>query len=92
MSPTTLLASGIGSLAGAVLVAANRSLLTAGVMVLMALVPSAAIVGIGLATGQLGLARQGFFLWLADVGLVIGGSLLVFIWKRLQVHQRKSLV
>ncbi|HVV02383.1 MAG TPA: DUF389 domain-containing protein [Verrucomicrobiae bacterium] len=88
---TTILSSAAGSIAGAVLIAANRGLLTAGVMVVMALVPSAASIGIGLASGHLGIARGGFFLWISDAALVVVLSCVVFGWKRLVSHRRKSL-
>jgi hypothetical protein len=92
VNSTTVICSAFGAIAGAILIAANRVLLTAGIMVIMALVPSAALVGIGLVSGNFVVAGKGLRLWLIEVGLVIAGSLLVFAWKRIAFHRRKSFL
>lgn len=71
--------------AGAAIIAAHRSVLTAGVMIALALIPSASIVGMALAAGELGLAGEGLLRWGADVVLVIVGGGLVFCTKRLMM-------
>lgn len=83
-----LLATAVASIAGAVLLAANRSVLTAGVMIALALVPSAAIVGASLAIGDLSLAGQALLRWAADVAAVAVLSAAVFGWKRRTIHRR----
>jgi len=61
-------AAGVG---GALLIAANRSVLTAGVMIALALVPSAALVGVGLVTGEPALAGRAAVRWVHDAGIVV---------------------
>lgn len=58
------------SLAGALLVLANRAVLTAGVMIALALVPGATLVGLGIASGDLALARDGALRWVHDAAAV----------------------
>jgi hypothetical protein len=82
------LAAGIG---GAVLVATNRSVLTAGVMIALALVPTAALVGVALASGAPDLAGRAAARWAAEVAIVAVTGLLVFAWKKRQVHRRDML-
>lgn len=86
-----LLSSVIASVAGAVLIAANRSVLTAGVMIALALVPTAALASIALVAGDPTAAAQATMRWAAEVGIVAVMSLLVFAWKRRTVHRRRSL-
>lgn len=66
----TLVAVAAG-VAGALLVAANRSVLTAGVMIALALVPAATLVASGIVTGDLGLAARAAARWLHDAGIVV---------------------
>jgi uncharacterized membrane protein len=75
-------------LAGAALIAANRSVLTAGVMVALALVPSAALAGVGLAAWELALTWQSLLRWLHDAGIVVATALLVFV--PLRLHQGRA--
>lgn len=88
-SPSTLLVSAAASLAGAILVITMRSVLTAGVMIALALVPAAALVGIGLASAEPGVAAQALLRLALEVALVLGASALVFAWKRYRVERRR---
>lgn len=63
--------------AGALLVAANRSVLTAGVMIALALVPAATLTATGVVTGDLDLAARSGVRWLHDAGIVVLAGLLV---------------
>ena len=72
------------------LVAANRSLLTSGVMIALALVPAAAVLGMSLALGDTGTAAGALVRWAVDVGGVLLLSALVFAVKRATILQRKS--
>lgn len=81
------LAAGV---AGAILIEAARSVLTAGVMVALALIPGAALVGVGLGSGDGRLALQGALRWGVDAGLVLAAASAVFAWKRLRVHRRRT--
>jgi uncharacterized membrane protein len=89
ISPSSLLVSLFAGLAGVILVTVNRSLLTAGVMVALALVPSASLVGIGLATGDIGLAAEGALRWISDVALVALTAAAILYWKLRVVHRRR---
>ncbi|MFP5371852.1 MAG: DUF389 domain-containing protein [Actinomycetes bacterium] len=60
----------LASVAGTVLVAASRAVLTGGVMIALALVPGAALGAIGLADGDLGLAADGALRWAHDAAVV----------------------
>lgn len=87
---TTFIVSATAGIAGALLVAANRAVLTAGVMVALALVPGATLVASGLVGGDAGIAGRGALRWAIDVVLVAVTALIVFSWKQRRVHQRRS--
>jgi hypothetical protein len=86
--PASLLLALLAGAAGAVLVATNRTVLTAGVMIALALIPTASLVGAGLAAGAPSVAGQAALRWLFDALLVIFASLLVLWWKRRTVQRR----
>jgi uncharacterized membrane protein len=92
IKPSSILVTAAASAAGAILVAANRSVLTAGVMIGLALVPSATIIGMGIAERQWEVAVLGARRWLVEAGLIAFFSLLVFLWKRVRVHQRDTML
>lgn len=66
-------------------------MLTAGVMIVLALVPSAAITAIGLVQLDFGLAAQGAARWALEVALVAGASAVVFFVKRATVHDGRPM-
>lgn len=70
------------SLAGGLLLSINRTVLTAGVMVALALVPSASLVSAALVAGDLGLSGRALLRFSVDVMLVLAGCALVFLVKR----------
>jgi hypothetical protein len=74
--------------AGAVLISVNRSILTAGVMVALALIPAAALSGMALVAGAWDVAGMAAARWAVDVVCVAVLSSLVFMWKRQTVHKR----
>lgn len=76
------------SAAGVLIVAGRRSILTAGVMIALALVPSAALVGIGIAERSTELIYKGALRWLIDASLVVVVSTLILLYKRLRLHRR----
>ena len=87
-SAASLLASSVAAIAGALLIASNRSVFTSGVMIGLALVPTAAIVGMAAVSGQLQLALDALWRFLADVAIVLGFSLLVLTIDQRFVHKR----
>ena len=76
--------------AGAAIIAAHRSVLTAGVMIALALVPSASIVGMALASGDLALAGESLARWAVDATCVMLGGGTVFVMKQLALHSRRK--
>lgn len=90
---TTLTVSGlivtaVAGVAGAILIATDRAILTAGAMVGLALVPGAAITGLAAVAGNLELAANGAVRWSVEVAIVFVASLLVLTWKQRRVHRR----
>jgi hypothetical protein len=84
----SILASAVAGVAGALVIAMNRSLLTAGVMIALALVPTAAIVGMAIPFGETGLAAKAALRWAIDAALVLVTAWAVFLWKRSSVQKR----
>jgi hypothetical protein len=76
-TPESLMASFVAAIAGATLIASDRAVLTAGVMVGLALVPGATIAGIGIALGDGALITQGLLRWGTEFLCVVIGSLAV---------------
>ncbi|MCB5177525.1 DUF389 domain-containing protein [Microvirga lenta] len=79
----------IAGAAGATIVSARLTVFATGVMVALALVPAMALVGLGGATGNLGLAFSGILRWGVEVFcvLVAGGAVLAI--KRRVLHDRR---
>jgi hypothetical protein len=92
VSVPSLIVTTVAGVAGAILIATDRAVLTAGVMVALALVPGAAIAGLAIASGEPGVAVSGAVRWVIEVGIVLVTSLLVLSWKRSRVHRRASLI
>lgn len=92
VSKPSLLASAMASLAGALLVATKKSVFTSGVMIGLALVPTAAIVAMGLIERNYPLAGKAFLRFALDVALVFIFSFLVFIWVKRFHHRRNTRV
>lgn len=88
----SLLISVLASVIGALLILSNRTILTAGVMIALALVPSATITGMGLSSGEFSLAAQAFGRLLMEIGLVALFTGLVFILKRKIVFNRRMKI
>jgi uncharacterized membrane protein len=91
ISGPTVLVSAVAGFAGAVLVSNNRSILTAGVMIALSLVPTIAMAGMGVVAGDLRLVVQSLGVWAADVAIVFLMSLLAFAWKRHTVQHRAMM-
>lgn len=89
---SSVLVSAVAAIAGAILVAANRSVLTAGVMIALSLIPSATLVMSGLVAGDPDIAGRGALRWLIDVVLVVVMSAIVFAVKQARIHRRKGLL
>lgn len=92
IKPSAVLLSFLASLAGAVVVSAQRSVLSAGVMIALALIPAISIAAMALAFGDISLAGRGLVRWLLDVALVIIAGLLVLGLKQAFVHHGRRAV
>lgn len=86
----TFAVSAVASAVGALLVVTNRSVLTAGVMVALALVPSAALVAMGLVTMQLDVVLAAIIRLLVEIAIVAVMSAGVFAAKRASGLRRRS--
>ncbi len=92
ISVSSVVVACIAGAAGALLIATNRAILTAGVMVALALVPGAAIAALATTSGEFEIAAIGALRWLMEVGLVLLTSILVLAWKQSRVHRRSMLL
>ncbi|MBW7956965.1 MAG: DUF389 domain-containing protein [Deltaproteobacteria bacterium] len=89
---SSLIISAAASAAGAILIASHRSILTAGVMIGLALIPTAALVSMGVVAGDWVTAWKALIRWAIEAALVVSVSMPVFLWKRFHVHRRKMAV
>ena len=85
---SSVIVSAAAGFAGALVIAAHKSVLTAGVMIALALIPTASLTGMALAVGEFHIAQQAALRWLLDVALVAASSVFVFLWKKSSVHRR----
>lgn len=90
-SSTGVLVSLVGACAGALVVSGLRSVLTTGVMVTLALIPSMSLVGMGIVLGEAALAGDAFVRWVVDAVLVIVAGLAVLGLKQKFVHRLRAL-
>lgn len=87
-SAISITVSIFASFVGGIIIMTNKSILTAGVMVALALIPTAALVGMWLLEGNLesaGIALLRLLLEIFIVALLTGG---VFLWKKNFTHKR----
>lgn len=75
--------------AGAIVLSARLTVFATGVMVALALVPSMALVGLGLASGNPGLAFGGLLRWGTEVLCVLAAGGAVLAVKRRVLHHRR---
>lgn len=90
VQPASVLIALLAGAAGAVVIAAGRSVLTAGVMIALALIPAMAIAGMALADGDLSLAARGALRWSVDAACVAGAGGATFALKMLAQHRGPS--
>lgn len=91
VTATGVLTAIIGGAAGAVVVTAQRPVLSVGVMIALALIPSASLIGMGLAFGDPILAGQAFTRWAVETLCVISAGGIVLGAKQILVHRRRAL-
>lgn len=86
---TGLFVAVLAAIAGAAVVTSRRSVLAAGVMVALALVPGMAIGGMGLALGEVTVAMKGILRWTVDaLSVAVAGGLTLGL-KRWFIHRRR---
>jgi hypothetical protein len=90
ITPASVLASLVAATAGAILIASDRSVLTAGVMIALALIPTAALIGIGLVADAPSVLRDAALRWAIEVAIVFVMGLLVLLWKRNRLQSRNT--
>lgn len=90
-TPSGVLVSAFGAIAGAIVVSGLRSVLTTGVMITLALIPSMSIVGMAIVTADAELAGKALLRWAVDAALVILLSTLVLGIKQKFVHRRRAI-
>jgi uncharacterized membrane protein len=91
MTLPSLLVTVVASIAGAVLIATNRSVLTGGVMVGLALIPAATIGSMALVAGEARIGGQALLRWLVEAGCVGLFAIVVFALKKRRVQKRQML-
>lgn len=92
VTPSSVIASAAASLAGAVLIATKRSVFTSGVMIGLALVPSASIIGMALVEGDVETMGAATKRWLVDIALILGISYLFFAGIKALRHKRRIAI
>ena len=92
ISVSSIVVTSVAGAAGALLIATNRAILTAGVMVALALVPGAAIAALAVVSGDFEVAGSGALRWIMEAGIVLLTSMLVLFWKRSRVHRRSTML
>ncbi|WP_052668132.1 DUF389 domain-containing protein [Nitriliruptor alkaliphilus] len=85
-----LVVGGAAAVCGGILISLNRTVLTAGVMVALALVPTATMVPMALVAGDPTLAASAGLRFLAEIVLVLAGTTAVFLFKRRRDRRRSS--
>ena len=91
VTPTGVFVAVVGGVTGAIVITTQRSTLTAGVMIALALIPTMSLVGMASVSGDWELAGRGFVLWAVNVIAVIAASAATFALKQIVVHRGKVL-
>ncbi len=92
LTPAAAITSFAAGLAGAIVIAAHRSVLTAGAMIGLALVPAAALIGMGIGAREAAMTGQGALRLALEFALVAISALVIFGWKRLGSQKRNSML
>lgn len=91
LTPPSVVLSVLAAAAGAVVITAQRSVLSSGVMIALALVPGMSIAGMALVSGEFWLAAQGLGRWAVDAASVVVVSAAVLGLKQAFIHKRRAL-
>lgn len=88
----SLITSVFAAAAGGLVVLSNKTILTAGVMVALALIPTGSLIGIGIVAGDYELAGMGAIRMLLEIVIVAAVSGAVFLWKKSTTQKREMNV
>jgi hypothetical protein len=91
-STASVVVSALAAIAGALLVVSHRSVLTAGVMIALALVPAAALIPVALIGGDATRAGWAALRWSTEAALVLGAGWGVLAWKRHRDGRQRMLL
>lgn len=91
VTPAGVIVSLCAGAAGTAVVAAQRSVLSAGVMVALALVPTMTIAGMAIVAGNPQMAAGGLTRWAVEAVCVLAASTVVLWLKQIFIHRRHSL-
>ena len=80
----------LAGIAGGVIVSSRLKVLATGVMVALAIVPSMALIGMGLGSGNLDLAMGAAARWGVEVACILLGGGLILVLKRILLHRRRA--
>lgn len=84
--------SGAGALAGMIIVSAFRRSVIAGALIALIVIPAAASIGAGIATGERQIIYNGLERLGVDILFIVAAGLIVFWLKQTLVHRRQPLI
>lgn len=88
----SIITSAFAAFAGGLVILSNKTLLTAGIMVALALIPTGSILGLGLVAGDYELAGKGAIRLVLEILIVALFSAAVFQWKKYTTQKREMKV
>lgn len=88
ITSTSIIVSIFVSLAGGIIIMTNKSMLTAGVMVALALIPTGSLFGMALLEGRYEMAQTSFIRFLLEICIVAIVTGIIFLWKKYTTHKR----
>jgi hypothetical protein len=86
----SILTSMVAGIIGAVLIATKKTVFTSGVMIGLALIPTASLTGIAAVMGEWHVMINSFHRFIIDVAIVLATSIMVFLWIRLRYMKRDT--
>ena len=87
-----VLLSSLGAIAGMIMIVAYRRSVIAGPLIVLAIVPAAAMVGVALVAGRPDVALQGLQRFVLDAAIIVFWGTLVVTLKQAFTHRRKPMV
>jgi hypothetical protein len=88
---TDMLVSACAALIGVVMLTAYRRHVIAGPLIVLKVIPAAAVIGAALATGQFQFIDQGLRRWALDVFFIVVLGVLFMLFKQATLHRRSVM-